>query len=74
MVVAKLKGARDRQRALNGKCEGRKSHAEMHPETQRVDLQDTWRRAYNPVRAQSHYRGADRRGSFRVLLLGHPQG
>ena len=32
MVVAKLKGARDRQRALNGKCEGRKSHAEMHPE------------------------------------------
>jgi Domain of unknown function (DUF5671) len=43
-------------------------------ETQRVDLQDTWRRAYNPVRAQSHYRGADRRGSFRVLLLGHPQG
>jgi Domain of unknown function (DUF5671) len=23
-------------------------------ETQRVDLQDTWRRAYNPVRAQSH--------------------
>jgi hypothetical protein len=32
MVVAKLKGARDRQRALKGKCEGRKSHAEMHPE------------------------------------------
>jgi DNA invertase Pin-like site-specific DNA recombinase len=32
MVVAKLKGARDRKRALNGKCEGRKSHAEMHPE------------------------------------------
>jgi hypothetical protein len=32
MVVAKLKGARERKRALNGKCEGRKSHAEMHPE------------------------------------------
>jgi DNA invertase Pin-like site-specific DNA recombinase len=32
MVVAKLKGARDRKRALTGKCEGRKSHAELHPE------------------------------------------
>jgi DNA invertase Pin-like site-specific DNA recombinase len=32
MVVAKLKGARDRKRALTGKCEGRKSHAETHPE------------------------------------------
>jgi DNA invertase Pin-like site-specific DNA recombinase len=32
MVVAKLKGARDRKRALNGKCEGRKSHAELNPE------------------------------------------
>ena len=32
MVVAKLKGARDRKRALTGKCEGRKSHADTHPE------------------------------------------
>jgi DNA invertase Pin-like site-specific DNA recombinase len=31
MVVAKLKGARDRKRALTGKCEGRKSHAELNP-------------------------------------------
>jgi len=32
MVVAKLKGARDRKRALTGKVEGRKSHAELRPE------------------------------------------
>jgi DNA invertase Pin-like site-specific DNA recombinase len=32
MIVAKLKGARDRKRALAGKCEGRKSHAELNPD------------------------------------------
>jgi DNA invertase Pin-like site-specific DNA recombinase len=33
MVVAKLKGARDRKRAITGKkVEGRKSHAELNPE------------------------------------------
>lgn len=32
MVVSKLRVARDRKRAENGKCEGRKSHAEMQPE------------------------------------------
>ena len=32
MTVAKLKGARDRKRRLNGKCEGRKSYAERNPE------------------------------------------
>jgi hypothetical protein len=31
-LVAKLKGARDRRRAITGKCEGRRSHAELHPE------------------------------------------
>jgi DNA invertase Pin-like site-specific DNA recombinase len=31
MTVAKLKGARDRVRRRNGKCEGRKSHAERNP-------------------------------------------
>jgi hypothetical protein len=30
--VAKLKAARDRKRAREGKCEGRKSHAELRPE------------------------------------------
>lgn len=30
-LVAKLKSARDRKRQLSGKCEGRKSLAEMHP-------------------------------------------
>src|SRR5262245_20761142 len=33
MVVAKLKGARERKRVTTGKkVEGRKSHAELHPE------------------------------------------
>jgi DNA invertase Pin-like site-specific DNA recombinase len=32
MIVAKLKGARDRKRKANGKCEGRKSYAERNPE------------------------------------------
>ncbi|QFU15495.1 recombinase family protein [Microvirga thermotolerans] len=30
-LVSKLAAARSRQRALRGKCEGRKSHAEMNP-------------------------------------------
>lgn len=32
MTVAKLKGARDRARRINGKCEGRKSYAERDPQ------------------------------------------
>lgn len=32
MTVAKLRGARERKRALTGKCEGRKSIAETRPE------------------------------------------
>jgi len=32
MTVAKLRGARERKRAADGKCEGRKSHAERNPD------------------------------------------
>ena len=32
MTVAKLRGARERKRRDTGKCEGRKSHAELQPE------------------------------------------
>ena len=32
MTVAKLRGARERKRRDTGKCEGRKSHAELNPE------------------------------------------
>ena len=31
-LVAKLKAARDRKRAREGKCEGRRSHVELNPE------------------------------------------
>jgi DNA invertase Pin-like site-specific DNA recombinase len=31
-LVAKLKAARDRKRARDGKCEGRRSHREMNPQ------------------------------------------
>ena len=33
MLVAKLKGARDRKKAATGKCGGRKSYEERSPET-----------------------------------------
>jgi DNA invertase Pin-like site-specific DNA recombinase len=32
MIVAKLRAARDRKRAATGRCEGRKSHAELNRE------------------------------------------
>jgi hypothetical protein len=32
MIVAKLRGARERVRRTKGKCEGRKSYAEAKPE------------------------------------------
>jgi DNA invertase Pin-like site-specific DNA recombinase len=35
MTVAKLRGARDRKRRDQGKCEGRKSHLELRPEVVR---------------------------------------
>lgn len=35
MTVAQLRGARDRVRRQRGKCEGRKSHAEVRPEVVR---------------------------------------
>lgn len=44
MTVAKLKGARDRKRKATGKCEGRKSHAEMNPDL--VAVAKRLRRAY----------------------------
>ena len=43
-MVAKLKAARDRKRARDGKCEGRKSHVEMNPEL--VALVKRLRRRY----------------------------
>ena len=38
MVVAKLKGARDRIRRTKGKCEGRKSYAEREGGRELIDL------------------------------------
>ncbi len=32
MTVAKLRGARERRRAVTGKCEGRKGHSELRPD------------------------------------------
>ena len=32
MLVSKLRGAREREKAATGKCEGRKSWAEINPE------------------------------------------
>jgi DNA invertase Pin-like site-specific DNA recombinase len=33
MLVSRLRGARDRKRATTGKCGGRRSHTEAHPQT-----------------------------------------
>jgi DNA invertase Pin-like site-specific DNA recombinase len=41
-LVAKLRGARERKRAVTGKCGGRKSHAEIRPEV--VELVRSLRR------------------------------
>ena len=30
--MAKLKAARDRKKAITGKCGGRKNHAQLHPQ------------------------------------------
>lgn len=35
-IVAKLRGARERRRAIAGKCEGRKSHEELRPDAVRL--------------------------------------
>jgi DNA invertase Pin-like site-specific DNA recombinase len=42
MLVSKLRGARMRKRAANGKCEGRKSHAEAHPEVVKLAKSLRW--------------------------------
>jgi DNA invertase Pin-like site-specific DNA recombinase len=39
LTVAKLRGARERKKALTGKCEGRRSWAEMAPEMVKVAKQ-----------------------------------
>jgi DNA invertase Pin-like site-specific DNA recombinase len=36
MLVAKLRGARERKKAVTGKCEGRKSYLERNPEAVRL--------------------------------------
>jgi DNA invertase Pin-like site-specific DNA recombinase len=42
MLVARLKGARDRKRQATGKCGGRKSHAEAHPQTVQLAKSLRW--------------------------------
>lgn len=41
-IVHKLRVARERKRAATGKCEGRKSHAEAHPETVKIAKELRW--------------------------------
>lgn len=42
MLVSRLRGARDRKRAASGKCGGRKSHVEAHPQTVAMAKQLRW--------------------------------
>ncbi len=50
-IVAKLKAARERQRRANGKCEGRKSHAEKRPDVVRLARSLRRRRPKGGVRS-----------------------
>ena len=50
-LVAKRKAARDRKRAAAGKCEGRKSHAEINPEMVQIAKGLPRRKRGNSVRA-----------------------
>lgn len=42
MLVAKLRGARERKRAATGKCGGRRSHVEAHPQTVQMAKSLRW--------------------------------
>ena len=50
-LVAKLKAARERKRLTTGKCEGRKSHAEMAPEMVQIAKGLRRRKRGNSLRA-----------------------
>lgn len=65
VTVAKLAGARKRKREAEGKCEGRKSHAELSPVA--VALAKRLRRA-NPI---THKRMSLRKISAELAIAGH---
>src|SRR3974377_829178 len=50
-LVAKLKAARERKRLASGKCEGRKSHAEINPEMVHIAKGLRRRKRGNSLRA-----------------------
>jgi len=54
MLVNKLRGARARKKAAAGKCEGRKSHVELHPEV--VKLARSLRYENRRLRIRRSYR------------------
>jgi len=63
-LVAKLRGARERKRRTAGKCEGRKSHAELHPEVvqeakrlRRRSSKTGKRRSYRDIAQELAHRG-----------------
>ena len=51
MLVSKLRGARERKRLAIGKCEGRKSHAEIDPEMVQIAKGLRRRKRGNSLRA-----------------------
>ena len=67
-IVAKLKGARERKRAVAGKCEGRKSHNEARPEV--VSLARRLRRKRPSTGKRRSYREI----AAQLAELGHRNG
>jgi DNA invertase Pin-like site-specific DNA recombinase len=63
-IVTKLRVARMRKRAANGKCEGRKSHAEAHPDVVKMARELRWinkrmkeRRSFRDIAAELAAKG-----------------
>jgi DNA invertase Pin-like site-specific DNA recombinase len=59
MLVSRLRGARERKRAVTGKCGGRKSHLEAHPQTVGIAKSLRWinkrmreKRSYRDIAAE----------------------
>jgi DNA invertase Pin-like site-specific DNA recombinase len=79
MTVGKLRGARERKRREAGKCEGRKSHAELRPEVVALVRQLRRRRPKGGQRslrelnvfnaAKSLAQARDRRFNWRLVEL-----
>lgn len=74
MMVNKLRTARERKRASNGKCEGRKSHLESHPETVKLARSLLWANKRMRVKRSLREIAAQLAKAGHVSATGNPYG